>query len=256
MPQRTASKRASGKRSAPALLARWAVTPGNAAAASRKRSIWARANASSASSAVARWLMMPTTCRRGTESASASVIPQRPIPLSIFRWTPRPSGTWGVASATSSRASRATTSSPLPSGPMTRIRAEGRASRRSAPSSAVATQRPEAPASSAARAAPTAPWPYPSAFTTAHSSAGAAVSRRYAALRRSEPRSIEILDRLAERVTAKERARGLRRCRGRSSPPARGGRPRSGRRRRTSRRRRPPQGPPPCPWRGRIRPRR
>ena len=47
------------------------------------------------------------------------------------------------------------------------------AARSASPSSVRATARRVAPAPSAARAAPTAPWPYPSAFTTTQSSAGA-----------------------------------------------------------------------------------
>ncbi len=48
------------------------------------------------------------------------------------------------------------------------------ASRSSMPSSGVATANQVAPPSSAARATATAPWPYPSALTTAHRAAGAA----------------------------------------------------------------------------------
>src|SRR6056297_1838179 len=58
------------------------------------------------------------------------------------------------------------------------------------PSSTSATASHAAPASTAARATGTAPWPYPSALTTAHISAGSVVSTRAATLWVTAPRSM------------------------------------------------------------------
>ena len=56
--------------------------------AAPNRSIWSSVNAAS-QSADAKWLISPTTSRPG---AGSSASPQRPIPVSSFRWTRTPSG--------------------------------------------------------------------------------------------------------------------------------------------------------------------
>src|ERR671911_95700 len=92
---------------------------------------------------------------------------------------------------------------------MTTTRAAGRNSRRAAPSRAVTTQSAVAPASSAAGATSEAPCPYASAFTTAHTSAGAAASRRRATLRRRAPRSIVISERYISDRSRERKRKGL-----------------------------------------------
>src|SRR5687768_7676491 len=63
------------------------------------------------------------------------------------------------------------------------------ASRSTTPSSTRATATSAAPASSAARATAMAPCPYPSAFTTAQTAAGAATRRTTSTFERMAPRS-------------------------------------------------------------------
>src|SRR6476646_6206392 len=72
----------------------------------------------------------------------------------------------------------------------TRIGASIFASRNCAPSSTSATASDDAPASIAARPIATAPCPYPSAFTTAQTLAGATRARNAATFARTASRSI------------------------------------------------------------------
>ena len=84
-------------------------------------------------------------------------MPQRPMPVSTLRWTASPSGASGDVSATSSLRVARHGSSQRASGLITRMRADGKASRSCSPSRTVATQSAVAPPASAAREAPTAP---------------------------------------------------------------------------------------------------
>src|SRR6476661_3881467 len=186
MPQRAASKRADGWRSAAALPARCRVRCVYAAVAARNRSTCCSTNAASVSP-VARWLIRPTTSAGGSGSSER---PQRPMPVSSLRCTRTPAGSSPFAITSSSCESRASATSRLPAGPMTTIRARGNSRRSSSPSGTVATQSAVAPAPSAAPATSAAPWPYPFAFTTAQSSAPSSARRSVFALRRSAARSI------------------------------------------------------------------
>ena len=215
MPQRTASKRASGKRSAPALLARCAGTPGKAPATSRKRSICARAKASSASSAVARWLITPTTRSRGAGERLLGRHPPAPHARVHLEVDASALGHLGRDERRPrARASRAIASSPGASGPMTRIRAVGKLSRSSSPSRAVATQSAAAPPSSAARGDVDRPVPVGVRLDDRPELGRRGVSRSSAALRRSAPRSI---GRSASVSPGAGRARAPRPRRGRSA---------------------------------------
>ena len=118
-----------------------------------------------------RWLITPTTSRVG---AGSSMSPHRPIPVSSLRCTRTPSGIRASAATSSRRATRASPISRSETGPMTRMRAFRSAARRWSASGSVATQSAVAPPSSAALETSTAPCPYPSALTTAHSSAPSA----------------------------------------------------------------------------------
>ena len=133
----------------------WRVRDAYSAVAAAKRSICSSVNAASLS-AEAKWLIRPTTSRPG---AGSSASPQRPMPVSSFRWTRTPSGTSPSAITSSSPASRASAISRLVAGPITRIRAGPSAARSARPSGTVATQSAVAPAPSAAPPTSTAPWP-------------------------------------------------------------------------------------------------
>ena len=99
--------------------------------------------------------MSPTTFAGGSGS---SLSPQRPMPVSSFRWTGIPSGiSPGTETTSSSLASRA--SAIWSVGHITMIRASGSTPRTSTASATVTTQSAEAPASSAARATSVAPCP-------------------------------------------------------------------------------------------------
>ncbi len=132
IPQRPASKRASGSRSVPAELARCRTQGGKPSATRAKARTCCRANAVSVSSAVARWLISPQSRGPGVPRASASVRPtataasgsrpQRPMPVSTLTCTPR-----SVRSRTRAQTSSVPTtissppawrSSPGASGPM------------------------------------------------------------------------------------------------------------------------------------------
>ncbi len=122
----------------------------------------------SASSAVAKWLISPTS-RDGpaataaqSSRASASVTPSRPIPESNFTWTRAPrrraSSTNGAdQTTTSAPAATARPSSAPVIGPKIMIGASRPAARSSSASVAVATPSQDEPAARAARAAGTAP---------------------------------------------------------------------------------------------------
>ena len=154
IPQRAASKRASGSANAAALFAMWRVRCEYGSVASRKRSICCRAKSGSVS-AVARWLISPTTFAGGSGSSAS---PQRPMPVSSFRWTGGPSGISPLTETTSSSlASRASAISSA--GHITMIRASGSSRRSSTASATVTTQSADAPASRAALATSVAPWP-------------------------------------------------------------------------------------------------
>ena len=155
-----------------------------------------------AESAAARWLIRPA--RRSvppapssspTRSASSSDIPQRPIPVSTLTCTSSGARAADRSRAKPSRDDTATSTSstsaswPGTSGLMTSTGASGSSARRARASSHVATHSFSAPASSAARPTCTAPCPYASAFTTAHTAAGADTARRRATLSATAPRS-------------------------------------------------------------------
>ncbi len=82
------------------------------------------------------------------------------MPVSSFRCTGIPSGSdLPSATTSSSRASRACASSPLPAGLSTRMRVDGNSGLSASASATVAVHSEVAPASSAARATSAAPWP-------------------------------------------------------------------------------------------------
>ena len=160
LPQRTASKRASGKRRVAALLARWLTAPGNFEASAAKRSIWSRANASSASSAVARWLMRPATRPTGISASSSGLMPHLPIPVSTLTWTGTALGKVGRRHGHLQAGGPGDLDLPRREGPRARGSSARRRPRgaRCLPAT-VATQSAVAPPSRAARAQSSAPWP-------------------------------------------------------------------------------------------------
>ena len=155
MPQRTASKRDSGIRSAAALFATCRVRCATESVAARNRSICSRAKSGSVS-AVARCVITPTTARVG---AGSSETPQRPMPVSSFTCTTTPSGISVARDDELEPASRASATSSFDAGPSTSSRAAGNSPRSASASPTVATHRARAPASSAAAAQSSAPWP-------------------------------------------------------------------------------------------------
>src|SRR5581483_4090687 len=198
MPQRTMSWCANGKRSVAALLAACEIAAGErrrtASANGMKRSSWEAVNSSS-SSALEKWVIAPANSSRGaaaaTRSATASArrssrVPSRPMPVSSLTCT-RSGGPALASSASmnswlqatsSALAASATGSSSALMAPITRTVASIPSARSAIASSTVATASIAAPPASAARAAGTAPWPYPSPFTTAHRRAPGGRSRR------------------------------------------------------------------------------
>src|ERR1051325_10653270 len=186
IPQRAASNRDDGRRSAAALFAAWRIRADYGSVASRNRLTCASANPRS-ESAVARCVINPTTSAPGFGSSES---PQRPIPVSSFRCTRRPSGISSPRCASSSSPSRASAIARLVAvGPITRIRARENCSRSSSPSATVATHSAPAPSSTATPATSTAPCPYAFAFTTAQSWAPSSARSKARALRRTAPRS-------------------------------------------------------------------
>src|SRR6266536_1212817 len=215
MPQRTRSKRArSVNTSRPAEFAAWTRSnwipaARNASSTSPNWSSCSPVYGLSGSSATARCVRTPSrrsSVRAAIDSASANassrVQPTRCMPVSTLRWTRRgsaPESATALASAsmgagvytTGGRASGTTAAAASGGGSdSTRTGASIPAARSSAPSSTSATPSHAAPASTAARATGTAPWPYPSAFTTAMRAAGRATSASARTLARTASRSI------------------------------------------------------------------
>ena len=212
IPGRTIVKCAAGAERTAALFARCTSagrTPAAASAstAARKRSTWARAEAVSTASAEAKWEKTPAMDRPGSSRTaapkaptSAGSRPSRVMPVSTLIWMPiiRPAARAAAASAsaaarvqTATSRSPATTavSSPGKAPPSTTTGPRTPARRSSVPSSTVDTPSAAAPASTKARAAATAPWPYPSALTTASTfTPGPTRSRAARRFVRSAPR--------------------------------------------------------------------
>ena len=189
MPRRTQPSRASGSASAAweaAMCVSAGVRPRRAASASAS---WKRARAarSSASLVLERWLKMPTTRSlpmRSSRAASANAVgrspgarPLRPRPVSTLSCTSAGRAADAAAAAAASW-SRLEMPSSIPCATASVKDAPGACSharigasmpaRRSASASPMsATPRRFAPPASAATAERTAPWPYPSALTTA-----------------------------------------------------------------------------------------
>ena len=125
----------------------------------------------SVSSAVAKWVMSPATTIASPAAIAASISPERssgrapnrPIPVSSFRWIlgRRPalapasrarSTACGVHATTSAPTAMARSHSPPARGPITRMGAPSPAARRTSASLTAATASDAAPPSSAARA--------------------------------------------------------------------------------------------------------
>src|SRR6266545_2547082 len=215
MPQRTRSKRArsvNAKRAAEFAAwtrSNWIPAARNASSTSPNWSSCSPVYGLSGSSATARCVRTPSrrsSVRAVIDCASANAWstrqPTRCMPVSTFRWTgsgSAPESATALASAsmpagvyTTGVRPSATTAAAASGGgsDSTRTGASIPTARSSAPSSTSATPSHAAPASRAARATGTAPWPYPSAFTTAIRAAGRATSASVRTLARTASRSI------------------------------------------------------------------
>ncbi len=216
MPVRTRSKWDSGTVSVAGELAMCRTsgsTPSFSAYATiaRYTSSWAAIEGWPGSSAQAKWDQSPVIRRCPARSAasasptssgqSAGWQPLRPSPVSALSWTRAGRPAAPAAATTSRSAHRPLTDTSMSASTASRqgppgvhsqhmIRPPSPAARRANASCGVAVPSQAAPASRAASAQRTAPWPYPSDFTTAMSCAPAARSRRARTLARSAARSI------------------------------------------------------------------
>ena len=226
MPGRTRSKCAAGRVRVAAELARCrsgGSTPSRraAATASVNAATWPAMVGCPGASAYAKWLQTPTTSTSSAAAAlaaavtssgqSAAVAPPRDSPVSTLRCTRARWPASRAAATTSASAHGAlterSTSAATPaarSSPGTASQdstgARMPAARSAIASSRKATPSQPAPPASAARAAGTRPCPYPSALTTAITSAEVPARSR-ATLRRIAPRSMIASDRSMRSVS-------------------------------------------------------